>query len=40
MTTYYLITLPDSGVAQQLVEEYCTMYVKLLVECRVDTCRM
>ena len=27
MTTYYLIALPNSGVAQQLVEEYCTVYI-------------
>ena len=25
MTIYYLIALPDSGVARQLVEEYCTL---------------
>ena len=25
MTIYYLIVLPDSGVTQQLVEEYCTL---------------
>ena len=39
MTTYYLIGLPNSGVAQQLTEEYCTLhtYVKLLVEYRVDS---
>ena len=24
-TVGYLITLPDSGVAQQLVEEWCTL---------------
>ena len=25
MAIYYLIVLPDNGVAQQLVEEYCTL---------------
>ena len=39
---YYLMAFPDNGAARQLVEEYCTLYVyvKLLVECRVDTCRI
>ena len=27
MTTYYLLALPGSDVAQQLVEEYCTLYI-------------
>ena len=28
MTFYYQIVLPDSDVAWQLVEEYCTLYMQ------------
>ena len=31
MTTYYLLALPGSDIAQQVVEEYCTKDQPILI---------